>query len=168
MDRVVDRVEDDTIGSRRIDLGQVLGHRLARDGETVAVQHAVVEQVLQHRRYATDSVKVAHMELAARCHVSDVRHLVGDAVEVVKFERDARLVGDREEMKHCVRGTTQRRGERDGVLEGLLGHDHSRGDTESELVDHRLAGASSVTLAAGVDGRRRCRTRHAHTERLGD
>ena len=69
----VERVDDDAVGRGRVERGEVLGHRLAGDGEAVAVQQAGVEQVLHHHRHAADAVEVGHVELAVRLHVGDVR-----------------------------------------------------------------------------------------------
>ena len=138
----VERVDDDAVGPRRVELGQVLGHRLAGDGQHVAVQQAGVEQVLEHDRHAADAVEVAHVELAARLHVGDVRDLGGDAVEVVELELDAGLVGDGQQVEHGVGRAAERRGDGDGVLERLLGHDLPRRDAEAEHVDDGLAGAA--------------------------
>ena len=72
-------------------------------GQHVAVEQAGVEQVLEHDRHAADAVEVAHVELAARLHVGDVRHAGGDPVEVVEVELDAGLVGDGQQVQHGVR-----------------------------------------------------------------
>src|SRR3546814_424300 len=40
VDRVGERVDDVAVGRRRVEIGQVLGDGLARDGEAVAVEHA--------------------------------------------------------------------------------------------------------------------------------
>ena len=67
-----------------VELGEVLGERLAGDGERVAVQEALVEHRLHDHRDAAVAVDVVHDVLAERLHVGDVRHLVADAVEVVR------------------------------------------------------------------------------------
>ena len=69
----VERVHDVAVGRGRIELGEVLGHRLAGDGEAVAVQQPGVEQLLHHDRHAADRVEVGHVVLAVRLHVGDVR-----------------------------------------------------------------------------------------------
>ena len=63
-------------------VGEVLGQRLAGDGEAVAVQQTRVEQRLHHGRRAADAVQVEHDVLAARLQVGEVRHLRAEAVEV--------------------------------------------------------------------------------------
>ena len=69
---------------RDVQLGEVLGEGLAGDGERVAVQEPRVEQRLHEHRDAAVAVDVVHDVLAERLHVGDVRHLVADAVEVVR------------------------------------------------------------------------------------
>ena len=71
-------------GSGGAMLGEVLGDRLAGDGEGVAVQQARVEQRLHDDRDAADAVDVVHDVPAERLQVGEVRHLVADAVEVVE------------------------------------------------------------------------------------
>ena len=60
VDRVAHGVDDLAVGVRRGDVGQVLGHRAAGDGERVAVQQPGVEQRLHHDRHAADAVDVGH------------------------------------------------------------------------------------------------------------
>ena len=88
VDRVGQRVDDLAVGRGRVELGQVLGHGPAGDGEAVAVEQPGVEQVLHHDRHAADAVDVDHVVLAVRLGVGDVGHPRGDLVEVV--ERRAR------------------------------------------------------------------------------
>ena len=168
VDRRVERVHDDAVGRRRVEGGEVLGHRAAGDGEHVTVQQAGVEEVLEHDRHAADAVEVAHVELAARLHVGDVRHPRRDAVEVVEVQFDPGLVGDGQQVQHGVRRTADRRRQGDGVLERLLGHDQARRDPELEHPHDGRAGGPGVAVAATVDGRRRRRAGQAHADRLAD
>ena len=80
------------VGRGRVEVGQVLGHGLAGDGEAVAVEQPGVEQLPHHDRHAADAVEVDHVELAVRLRVGDVRHPRGDPVEVVELEVDPGLV----------------------------------------------------------------------------
>ena len=151
---LVERVHDHAVGGGRIELGQVLGHGLAGAGEDVAVQEAGIEEVLQHHRHPAHTIEITHVELAARLHVGDVGHLRRDAIEVLELEFDARLVRQRQQVEHGVGGSTEGRRDGNGVLEGLLGHDHAWGDTEAQHVHDGLAGAPGVVFASAVDGRR--------------
>ena len=69
----VERMHDDAVGRGRRERLEVLGHRLAGDGEAVAVEQPGVEQVLHHDGHAADGVEVGHVELAAGLQVGDVR-----------------------------------------------------------------------------------------------
>ena len=88
--------------------------------------------MLENTWDASDLVEITHVELATGGHVGDVGHLVGDPVEVVKSEIDAGLVSDSKQMENSVGGSTERRGQRNRVLERSLGHDLARRDTEPE------------------------------------
>ena len=58
---VVERVHDLAVGRGRVEVGEVLGHRLAGDREAVAVEQARVEQLLASRR--------AHRRRASRSNM---------------------------------------------------------------------------------------------------
>ena len=135
----VERVDDLAVGLRRIEIGEVLGHGLAGDGEAVAVEQAVLEQLAEDRLDAADAIEVDHVVLAVRLHVGDVRDTRADAVEVVELELDLRLVRDREQVEHRVGGAAERHRDRDRVLERLLGQDLTRADAERDEVHHRNA-----------------------------
>ena len=128
VDRRGERVHDLAVGLRRVEVGEVLGHRLAGDGEAVAVEQTGVEQLADHHLHAADAVEVGHVVLAVRLHVGDVRDARADAVEVVELELDTGLVRDREQVQHRVGGAAERHRDRDRVLERLLGHDLARPD----------------------------------------
>ena len=164
----VERVDDHAVGARRVELGEVLGHRAAGHREDIAVEQPGLEQVLHHDGDAADPVEVGHVELAARLHVGDVGHAGGDAVEVVQIEGDPGLVGDGQQVEDGVGRAAEGVGDRDGVLERSLRHDLTGRDAQPEQPDDGLAGAHRVVVAAAVDrgGRRRAGQRHA--ERLTD
>ncbi len=163
VDRIGERVHDGAVGRGRVEVGQVLGHGLARDREAVAVQQPRVEELPHHDLHAADPVEVVHVVVAVRLHVGDVRDARADPVEVVELELDARLVGDREQVQHRVGGAAERHHHGDRVLERLLGHDLARAQVELEQVHHRKPRLVREVVAAPVDrGRRRApRQRHA-------
>ena len=97
------------------------------------------EQLAEDRLDAAHAIEVDHVVLAVRLHVGDVRHARADAVEVVELELDLRLVRDREQVQHRVRGAAERHRDRDRVLERLLRHDLTRADAERDEVHHRNA-----------------------------
>ena len=76
------------------------------------------------------------------------------ALEVVERERHVRLVGDCEEVEHGVRRAAERRRQRNGVLEGVLGHDLAWRDAEPEHLDDGRPGRVRIAVASIVDGRR--------------
>ena len=155
VDGIVEGVDDLAVGGGRIEQCQVLGDGPAGDGDLVAVQEALVEEHLQHDRHATDAVDVDHVVVAVGLGVGEVRHLGGDPVEVVEFERHVGLEGDRQQVQHGVGGAPQRHDDGDGVLECGHGHDLAWSDVLSEQLHHSgTAGVGAVSTAA-VDGRGR-------------
>ena len=77
VDRVGQRVDDGAVGRRRVERGQVLGHRPPGDGQAVAVQQPGIEQLAHDDRDAADAVEVGHVELAVGLRVGEVRDLGG-------------------------------------------------------------------------------------------
>ena len=168
VDRVVEPVDDVAVDRVGVEFAQVLGERLAGDGERVAVQQALVEHGLHDDRDAAVTVDVVHDVLAERLHVGDVRRLVADAVEVVQRQVDLRLAGDRQQVQHDVRRAAERHREGDRVLERLLGQDVAGRDAQAQQVDDGLARAVGVVVAAAVGGGGGGGAREAQSERLGD
>ena len=161
-------MHDVAVGRRWIHLRQVLRHRLAGARHDIAVQETSVQQMLQHDRHAADAINVGHVILPARLGVGDVRHLRSDAIEVVEVECDTCLVGDSQEVQHCVRTSTKGIEHGDRVLERLLGHDVAWINTETSQVDDGLASATRIIFAALVNSRRRCSSGKAHPDRFSD
>mgnify|MGYP003339984148 CR=1 FL=1 len=59
----------------------------------------------------------------------------------VSGEFDTGLVGDGQQVQHSIGAATERRGDSDGVLERLLGHDHALGAKIGQFVPaHPIAG----------------------------
>ena len=139
VDRIGERVNDLAVGLRWIEIGEVLGHGLAGDGEAIAVEQTVLEQLAENQLHAADTVEVGHVVLAVRLHVGDVRNARADAIEVVELELDTRLVRDREQVQHRVRGAAERHRDRDRVLERLFRHDLPRPDAQRDEVHDRFA-----------------------------
>jgi len=167
VDRCRQRMHDVAVGRGRVECREVLGHRLAADRHTVAVQQPGVEQLAHHDLHAADAVEVGHVVLAVRLHVGDVRNLRPDAIEVVELELDVCFVRDCQQVQHEVRRPAERHADRDGVLERLLGEDLARPDAGLEEAHHRSSGLESEVVAASVDGRRGGAAGQRHAERLG-
>ncbi len=168
VDRTAEVVHDFAVGGSGVVVGQTFGHGLAAHRHDVAVEEIVFEQVLEHHRHAADGVEVTHVVLPVRLGVGNVRHALGDLVEVVEFQRDARLVGDREQVQHGVGRSTECHHHRDGVLEGRLGHDGPRRDGPIKQVDHRESRIVGVLITARVNGGHRRAAEQRHAERLAN
>ena len=93
---VAEEADDRPVGSGWVEVGQVLGHRPAGDGQAVAVEQALFEQLAQNDRKAADPVKIGHVVTPVRLHVREVRHSPADPVEVVEMQLDAGFVRDRQ------------------------------------------------------------------------
>ena len=161
------RAQHLAVGIRRRDVGEVLGHRLAGDGQAVAVHQARIEQCLHDHRHAADLVDVVHHVLAERLDVGQVRHLGADADEVVERQLHVGLVGDRQQVQHRVGGPAERHHHGDGVLERLLGHDVAGGDAALEQFDDGLTAGLGEPVAAAVAGGRGRAAGQRHADRLG-
>ena len=70
---------------------------------------------------AAGVVQVARDEAPAGLQVGDDRRPVGDRAELVDVEREAELVGDREQVQHAVRRAAGGRDRGDPVLERARG-----------------------------------------------
>ena len=60
------------VGRRRVERGQVLGHRPPGHGQAVAVEQAGLEQLAHDHRDAADPVDVGHVVPAVRLGVGQV------------------------------------------------------------------------------------------------
>src|SRR4029079_19096327 len=112
-----------------------------------------VEQRPETRVARARLVHVERGGAAARPHVADERRPVGDDPELIDVERDAELVGDREEVEDAVRRTAGRGDRGDGVLEGGSGDDVGRPDVAAHEIHDQLAGPVSGCLLGRVLGR---------------
>ena len=168
MNRRAHRANHVVVGRRRVDLGQILGHRLTGAGHDVAVEETFIQEMLHHHGHAADAVNVGHVIAPTWFRVGDVRHFRGDAIEIVERQRNAGFVGECEQVQDRIGAAAECVDDGDGVLERLLGHNVARHDAESQQIDNGFAGATGVGIAAGVDGWRRGGARQAHADGLGD
>ncbi len=68
-------------------------------------RRGVVEIALEHRKDRGDSSRPMEREHRVRSpglHVADMRGLLGDGIESLKFEGDLRLPGDGHQVEHSV------------------------------------------------------------------
>ena len=129
----------------------ICGDRPAVDGRLVAVEQArALEQLAHDQRDAAGLVHVERGVAAARPHVGDERGPVGDRAELVDVERDAELVGDRQQVQDAVGRAAGRGHAGDPVLERRAGHDRRRPDVAADEVHDQLAG--SVGRRASLAG----------------
>ena len=127
-------------------IGQVLGHGLPRDGHTVAIQEACIEQQLHQRYRATDSDQVGHDVLTARFQVRENGDLLSDAGEVVQAELDPGRMRHRQEVQDGIGGAAQGHDDRDGIQKGLARHDV--GGANAFMMQVNRGGPGPHTVAA--------------------
>ena len=114
--------DDDLLAGRLDGVRRDLGDRPAVDGRRVAVEEpGPLEQLAHDQGDAAGLVHVGRGVAAARLHVGDDRRPVGDGAELVDVERDAELVGDRQQVEDAVGRAAGRGDAGDPVLERLRG-----------------------------------------------
>ncbi|MCP9272393.1 hypothetical protein NM203_09360 [Mycolicibacterium sp. CAU 1645] len=84
MNRVVHRAQHLAVGIRRLDVGEVLGHRLSGHRKAIPVQQAGIQQRLHDHGHAADLVDVLHHVPTEGLDVGEVGHLLSDAGEVLE------------------------------------------------------------------------------------
>ena len=152
VDRCTQRMYDNSIRSRWIDLGQVFGHGLTSHGHHITVQQTSIQQHLQHHRNSTDAVKIGHVEFSTRLHVGDVRNLRCDAIEVVKIKINTGFIGNCQQVQHRVGTAAQCVRQRNGILKSFLSKNVAWTNTESQHIHDGFSGATCVIFAATVNG----------------
>ena len=162
VDRVVQRPQDLAVRVRRIDVGEVLRHGLARHREAVTVQQSRIQQRLHHHGHATDPVHIVHDVASEWLEVAQVRDAGGYAVEVGQREVDLGLMCDREQVQHRVGGAAEGHHHGDGVLERLLRHDLTGRNASAKQLDHGLARLVGEVVPPAIGRRRGCRSRKRH------
>ncbi len=96
-----------------------------------ACSRAVLSEALEDDRHAAGGVEVGRVVSAARREVAQHRRRLADAVELVDLERDAHLLGDREQVQDRVGRAAAHRDGGDRVLQPLLGDDVARAQAAS-------------------------------------
>ena len=106
---------------------------------------------------------------AAGLHVGDDGRPVGDdRAELVDVERDAELVGDREQVEDAVGRAAGGRDGGDRVLDGGLGHEVLRPDVAPDEVHDDLAAAVGGRVLARILGRDGVEAGRRETDELED
>ena len=131
-------MENVAIRVRWIDLIQVFGHGLARDGQTVAVKKSGIQERSHDDGYAADAIHITHHVATERLDVGQKRDLGADPMEIFHIQLHVRLVRDSEEVQHGIGGTAEGHQHCDGVLQGLTRDDVARRDALSDEFDNSL------------------------------
>jgi hypothetical protein len=164
LDGVGDGADDVLVGGEVGDEFCVLLEGLAGDGHAGAVEHALLEQVLDQAGGAADVVEVLEDVLAGRLEVGEERCAVGNGLEVVDGESDADRVGNGDQVEDGVGAATSDVHEDHGVLKSLASDDVGRSDVLLQQVLDGATGGQALhhlRLALGGVGRRTGK-RHSH------
>ena len=119
LDRVRERPDDFLAVGIGRHFAQVLRHRLAGDGQAVAVQQAFIQQRLHERLNAADLYQFRHREPARRTHIRQHRHPIADAGEVIQLQRHASGMGNCEQVQDGVGRTFECHAHGNRILERL-------------------------------------------------
>ena len=107
---------------------QRLLEAFAFHGSAVAVQQSGIQQQLHHLGNAASVVQIHRHVTAAGFEITDHRHALTDALEVVDAQIHAGRAGNGQQMQHGIGGTTHGHDHADGVFEGLFGEQIERAD----------------------------------------
>ncbi|KAK1526013.1 uncharacterized protein CCOS01_08431 [Colletotrichum costaricense] len=166
LDGVAEGADDGLVLGEVGRAGDVLLHRLARDGDAGAVDEAFLEEELEQAGGAADAVHVGHDVLSRRLQVSQEGRAVRDGLEVVDGELDADGVGDGEQVEDGVGAASEDVDDDHGVLKGLAGHDIARANVLLEEVLDSRANVLALGLLGGILGGAAGAVRHRQAERL--
>ena len=97
------------------------------------------------------------MEFSTWLHVGDVRNFCGDAIEVFKIQFNASFIGNRQQVQHCVRTSTQSVCQRNRIFECLLRENVARANSESQHIHDSFSGETCIHFTTGINCRRRSR-----------
>ena len=145
----------------------VLRHRLAGDGERVAVD--LGEEFPHHGGEAAREVEVVQVVRTRRREVREERDVVRRLVEVLPPRLVVTgLVRDRGDVEDEVRGRGDSHVHLDRVADRGGRDDLARRDALAEKVHHALAGAVGDERELARDGAHSGVVRERHAKRLGD
>ena len=122
-------------------------------GQAVAVDEALGEEVLHHRRHSADLVQVLHHVPAAGLEVGDEGDPIAHRLEVVDGEVHVHRAGHRDEVQHRVGGPSERHDHHHCVLERGAGHDVARLDVLLHQRAHRGARPPALLELGRIHGR---------------
>src|SRR5450830_525494 len=128
-----------------VPLGDALGQGLAVHGRQVGVQQAATGQFAEDAEDPAGAVHVFHMVLLdVRRDLAQLRHVTGQAVDVVQVEIDLGFLGGSQQVQDGVGGTAHGDVQGHGVFERL--------DIGNIARQHRVIVVAVVTLAQLDDG----------------
>ena len=145
-------------------LGQVLRNRPARYRQAVAVQQAVLQQVLHRAGRSAHVVQILHDELSAGLEVRQQWYPVAHRLKIVDCQRDADGFRNCDHVQHRVGRSAKGHDHDHRVFERLAGHNVPRLDVLLQQVPDGRAGLEALLQLSLVHGRRRGTVgqRHAH------
>mmetsp|Transcript_19025 Transcript_19025/g.55228 ORF Transcript_19025/g.55228 Transcript_19025/m.55228 type:complete len:332 (-) Transcript_19025:468-1463(-) len=155
--------------SGMIEIGQILGVSLARDGHLISIEQIVVDEEFDHAGRAANVLNVFHDVFSRGLEVGEERGLVGNALKVIQGNGNVGILarprhGD--EMKNGVGRSSRHHDHRNGILEGGLGHDIPRLNILLQQILHGLPGLDALLpLLLRIGGGRR-RKRQTHPQGL--
>ena len=149
VDRILDRTNHVLAGREPGQVGQVLRQRLAGDRQAVAVQVAVLEQILHHGRRSAHAMQVFLHVAAAGPKIGQIGHAIAEGLEIVDRQRHADRPGHGDQVQHGVGRSAQGHDDRQRVLEGLAGEDVQRLDVLFQQMPHGRAGAKHSSRFCG-------------------
>ena len=132
--------------------------RRAVDHRQPAIEQAGAVELAEDGHDAAGAVNVLEVHVGHRGrHLAQHRHPARQPVDILHGEGDAALIGGRQQMQHCVGGTTHRDIERHGVLERLEVRNRPRQRgfvvllvVAARQIDNQMAGLDEQPLAIGV------------------
>ncbi|CRK45441.1 hypothetical protein BN1723_006607 [Verticillium longisporum] len=166
LDGLAQRADDLLVGGKVGEGVDVLGHGLARDGDALAVEDALLEEELEEGRRAADAVHVGHDKLARGLEVGEEGGPVGDGLEVLDGELDADAVGNGEQVEDGVGAAAENVDDDHGVLKGLARQDVAGAEVLAQKVLDGLADVLALGLLGRVLGRAAAAAGQGETERL--
>ena len=166
LDRVLHRLNDLLPGGQPLAGGEVFRQRLAGDGHAIAVEQALVEQILHQAAGAADRVQVFLHVLAARLQVGEVGHPPRHPLEVGRLERHVHRAGHGDQVEHGVGGAAENHHRHDGVFKAAPGHDVAGLEVEFQKATDRRARPLALIELAPIFRRDRCAVGQRHPQGL--
>jgi hypothetical protein len=160
-------VDDFTVRLGRIKFSEILCEGASGNSETVTVNQVGIEEMAKDDGYAANPIDVAHVVATVRLGVGNMRNPSTYTIEVGEIEIDPALVGDGEQVKDGIGGTSNGHDDSDRVLESLFGHDLPGPEPQFKQLDDRLSACECVVIASTIHSGNRRTARKAHAQGFG-